>query len=72
MAPKTVIIEYLGTKPDERIYGIGMLAEDGELLQPEDETFGSLPGGGYDVMKADGALVSYEDYCAEIQGPGEA
>ena len=63
--PKRIILEYVGA-PGQRIYGFGTITEDGKITQDQEQTFGSLPSTPCDVMKANGALVSYEDYCAEI------
>ena len=63
---KRVILEYVGSKEDERIYGFGYLLENGEVQADEEETFGSPPREECDVSKADGKLVSYADYCAEL------
>lgn len=65
LSAKRVVIEYVGSR-NERIYGFGLLSENGDVQQDEEETFGSLPGSSCDVLKADGTLVSHAAYRAEL------
>lgn len=66
---KQIIIESVGDgHPVMRIYTAGIMTEDGNVTQLGDETFGSLPHQPHDVLKVDGTLVSYNAYCAELDG----
>ena len=62
--PPLAIIEY--RSGDMRIYGYGTVSENGDVTAHEDQTFGSLPPGPHNVVKADGEIVSYDAYCAEM------